>query len=197
MNLEDLLKQSAEELATAEADLQAAQQKVDELRTIHEGMRLAQQRYGQQIQAVPASQTRTAKASSNAGRRPRRKTTKRSQPSLSDKCYQVLVDDKRPASSAEVREILEGQGYVLDAEQVRSAFAYLLRRERVVRVETGVWDLPPDVAASIRTEATLNGIDGALKDDEGRGHGSVEGSALEPDRPVITPKAMDRYRSAN
>jgi hypothetical protein len=55
----------------------------------------------------------------------------------------MLTQLDRPASSTEIRAHLEAEGHSLTAEQVRAAFAYLLRKGEVVRVEAGVWGPPP------------------------------------------------------
>jgi hypothetical protein len=157
MNLDEMLTRNTADLEAAEAELRTVQQRVDELRTINEGMRLALERYGQAPTTDPAQagsrdqgRTSTAKAAAGAARRPRRKPTRRSHPqvSQSELCLGVLREVGRPISSAEVRDHLADQGHDFDAEQIRAAFAYLLRKERVVRVEAGVWSLPPGDASS-------------------------------------------------
>jgi hypothetical protein len=153
MDLDDMLAQSTVELESAEADLQAAQQRVEELRTIQEGIRLAKNRYGQ-AQAATQGQAATLtgtvpsaspKAAGSPARRPRRRPAKRghSQVNQSDLCLALLAELGRPVSSTEARERLGAQGHIYDAEQIRGAFAYLLRKEKIVRVEAGVWALPP------------------------------------------------------
>ena len=153
MDLDDMLTQSTAELESAEADLQAAQQRVDELRTIQEGIRLAKNRYGH-VQATTEDETAPPTATATVtstktpvspARRPRRRSAKRGHPqvSQSDLCLGLLGELGRPASSAEVRAQLAEQGHTYDPEQIRAAFAYLLRKEKVVRVEAGVWALPP------------------------------------------------------
>jgi hypothetical protein len=150
MDLDEMLTQSTAELEAAEADLHAAQQRVDELRTIQEGIRLAKSRYGQTVtnqQGGPrpaAGQTGLAntKTTSNPTRR-RRRSAKRTQPqaSQSEQCLQLLTEFNRSATNAEVREELANRGYVYDPEQIRAAFAYLLRKQKVMRVAPGEWAL--------------------------------------------------------
>jgi hypothetical protein len=154
MDLDDMLTQSTAELESAEADLQAAQQRVDELRTIQEGIRLAKNRYGQaqastQGQTAPPAGTTPAASPKTAGsqaRRPRRRSPKRghSPVNQSDLCLALLAELGRPVSSTEARNRLAEQGHTYDAEQIRGAFAYLLRKDKIVRVEAGVWALPPN-----------------------------------------------------
>ncbi len=143
MNLEEWLTQSAADLAEAETELEAAQQKVDELRTMHEGLLLAKQRYGQEDQAAPqVPQGRTSRTPSGTGRKTKRKTVRRPQRGHSDLCYQVLLDSaSREFSSVDAREVLAEQGHELDAEQVRNGFAYLVRKGLVDRVDNGLWAL--------------------------------------------------------
>lgn len=151
MTLDEMLARNTAELQAAETELQVVQQRVDELRTINEGMRLAMERYGQASPTEPTAtapreqgRTSTSKATTTPNRRTRRKPTKRAQPqaSQSELCLGVLAEVGKPISSMDVRDHLERQGHNLDAEQVRAAFAYLLRKDRVVRVEAGVWALP-------------------------------------------------------
>jgi len=143
VNVDEWLAASAAELAEAEADLRAAEQRVAELRTIREGIQLAQQRYGQEEQAgSPVAQSRPAKAGSGAGRKTRRKAARRPQRGHSDLCYKVLIaTTEKQLDQATAREKLVEQGYELDAEQVRNGFAYLVRVGRAVRIETGVYAL--------------------------------------------------------
>jgi hypothetical protein len=164
-HLDEWLKQSTEELAVAEADLQAAQQRVTELRTIQDGIRLAQQRYGQQDLAEPAaSESRPAKAASNAGRRTRRKTAsktaKRPHTGHSTLCYDTLVELGGRTSTTEVTKVLLERGYDIDSEQVRNSFAYLVRKGQVERVEAGVWSLATTPADNdSRVQTLLDSVD--------------------------------------
>src|SRR5260370_33173350 len=111
MNLDEMLTRNTAELEAAEAELHAVQQRVDELRTINEGMRLALERYGrasttEQAQAAPRDQGASrAKTAASSTRRPRRKSTKRSQPQEGQRqlCLGALARYGEPASSAEAR----------------------------------------------------------------------------------------------
>lgn len=153
MDLDEMLMKSTAELESAEADLLAAQQRVDELRTIQEGIRLAKNRYGEaqpapqnQSERLAAAETGLSNSKPGAGtsRRRRGRPARRGHPQVSQSeiCLKLLADLARPVSSAEVRELLVEQGHAYDAEQIRSAFAYLFRKGKVVRVEPGVWELP-------------------------------------------------------
>jgi hypothetical protein len=53
VDLEELLARATAELQTAEAEYQAAQKRVDELRTMQDGMRLAMKRYGPAEASAP------------------------------------------------------------------------------------------------------------------------------------------------
>jgi hypothetical protein len=139
MNLDEWMAQCTADLAKAEADLVKAQQKVEELRTIQEGVRLAQQRYGQPEQTPPPSPGRTSRA---AGQRTRRKP-KRVHTGYSTLCYDTLVELGGQSSTAKIHEVLTERGHDIDTEQVRNSFAYLVRKGQVTRVENGVWSLEP------------------------------------------------------
>jgi hypothetical protein len=148
VNIDEWLVQSAAELAEAEADLHAAELRVAELRTIREGIQLAQQRYGQEDRsASSAAQSRPTKAASGGGRKTtRRKTPAKRAPQRghSDLCYKVLTaTTEKQLDQATAREMLAEQGHELDAEQVRNGFAYLVRKGQAIRVETGVYALNP------------------------------------------------------
>jgi hypothetical protein len=166
MDLDDMLSRADNELAAAEAELEAAQQRVAELRTIQQGVRLALQRYGRgsTVVHVPAAEQTTpgddatAKATSRtpqgirqAGSHPK------SEVNQSDLCIETLQEFARPASSAEVRERLRQRGHEYDPEQIRATFAYLLRKERVVRVSPGVWALPSAHLAAGQNGASAGG----------------------------------------
>ena len=151
MDLDDMLRRADAELAAAETELQAAQQRVTELRTIQQGVRLALQRYGRGSTVVPAAERATpgedaaAMATSKTPQSIREAGShRRSEVNQSDLCIETLEEFARPASSADVRERLRQRGHEYDPEQIRATFAYLLRKERVVRVSPGVWALPSD-----------------------------------------------------
>jgi hypothetical protein len=151
MNLDEWLAQCTTDLAEAETALQAAQQRVTELRTIQEGIQLAKERYGHEDQTTPlAGQSRSPKATSSGGRKTRRKApARRPQRGHSDLCMKVLMatSDKQIASTT-AREVLAEQGHELDAEQVRNGFAYLVRKGLVIREEAGLWALKPSADAN-------------------------------------------------
>jgi hypothetical protein len=198
MDLEEMLARATAELEAAEAEYRAAQQRLDDLRTMREGMRLAMERYGPatpenansgaaagqpvngtaqgseptaganvkqtahgQAHGVLAAPKRTAAST----RRPKRRTARRQKPAANqtDICIAALAEFGRAASNAEIRERLSEQGHNFDAEQVRSAFSYLMRRERVVRVQPGVWALAPGPAAPppSNSHAVSNGAESA------------------------------------
>jgi hypothetical protein len=167
VDLEKMVAQATTDLEAAEAQLHAAQQRVEELRTIRDGLRLGMERYGSAelgsadvhgtatygvtgaSSTVTAGSTRVTVTSARR-RRPakRRPAARRPNPEVSqtELCITALKDFAKPASTTEIRERLNEGGHQYDAEQIRSALAYLLRRERVVRLGSGVpgvWTLPP------------------------------------------------------
>ncbi len=169
MDLDEMLMKSTTELESAEADLLAAQRRVDELRTIQEGIRLAKNRYGEaqpapQDQSEPLAAAQAGlsnpKSGGGASRRRRGRPAKRGHPqvSQSDLCLKLLADLARPVSSGEVRERLVQKGHAYDAEQIRSAFAYLFRKGKVVRVEPGVWELPQQQSQASEAPATYREV---------------------------------------
>ena len=154
MDLEQMLTRATAELESAEVELQAAQQRVEELRTIQQGIQLAIQRYGHTV-AQPAPTVADAAVVSNPGDDGARATNDPSMSSRvpetvvharsdwrhSDLCLEALREFGRPASSTEIRERLSQRGHQFTAEQTRGTMAYLLRKQRVVRTAPGVWTL--------------------------------------------------------
>ena len=155
LDLEQMLSQADAELESAESELQAVQQRVEEIRAIKRGVQLAMQRYGGGVTGSSpstgdaATQASTANGDDFLRTSPQSTPTGHSIASLirpdtphGDMCIEILRELKRPASSLEVRDHLVERGHGLDIEQVRNAFQYMLRRRRVVRTKPGVWALP-------------------------------------------------------
>jgi hypothetical protein len=153
LDLEQMLSRADAELESAESELQAIQQRLEELRAIKRGVKLAMQRYGSDITGSSPPMRDANQATTNGDEAPRSSCESipaggLAAPLLSpdaphgDLCIEVLRVLKRPASSLQVRDHLMQRGRELDAEQVRNAFQYMLKRGRVVRTEPGVWALP-------------------------------------------------------
>jgi hypothetical protein len=102
-------------------------------------------------------------------------------PSITNLSLGVLRHLARPASTQEVREtiarvgIRDPKGKDFNQEQVRSALAWLMKSERVVRVSPGTWVIrkpaqpqndftPADGSAGVTktSESRALGMDGAL-----------------------------------
>jgi hypothetical protein len=211
VNLEEMLAKATAELEVAEADYLAAQQRLNDLRTMQDGLRLAQERYGATPDEAPNREQAPAEAANAAGpaiepapamtgdaassvpsvpkpapaadaqlpggagdegsrsrtsgrtgrgskRRPaKRRPPQVSQTELAAKILREAPD--RTGSNAHIRGRMAELGHSFDAEQVRAALAYLKRRERVVSVAPGVWQLveAEPAAAAPALHPMLNG----------------------------------------
>ncbi len=154
MDLEEMLGRATAELESAEAELRATQQRVEELRTIQQGVQLAIQRYGHTVTLptpplaeaapVPNSDGDDAGVANDPSTSSRLQLTvipAKPDVTHSDLCMEALREFGRPASSTEIRERLKQRGHQFNAEQTRGTMAYLLRKQRVIRTAPGVWVL--------------------------------------------------------
>jgi hypothetical protein len=153
MDPEEMLSRATAELESAETELRAAQQRVEELRTIKQGIQLAMQRYGHAVTLPTPSLGNDASVpgsggggvlydSSTASRLHETTNHAKSVVTQSDLLVETLKESGRPTTSMEIRQRLRQRGHELTAEQTRGGLAYLLRKERVVRTAMGVWALP-------------------------------------------------------
>jgi hypothetical protein len=138
VDTETIIRQVGIDLEAAEAQLGAAQDRVQELRTIREGLRLAAQRYGQvqtPVQPVDSGAPDADDALTSI--------------SQTDLCYDVLVVKiGRRAATQEIREKAnETPGRDLSHEQVRNALGYLLRKKRIKRIAPGLWEPLPRIVS--------------------------------------------------
>jgi len=137
VDTETIIGQVDIDLEAAEAQLRAAQDRVQELRTIREGLRLAAQRYGQ-VQ-IPAQPVDSGAPDADGA------LTSISQ---TDRCYNVLAKIGRRATTQEIREKAnETPGHDLGHEQVRNALGYLLRKKRIKRIAPGLWEPLPQIVS--------------------------------------------------
>jgi hypothetical protein len=168
VDFEEMFTRATAELDVAETKLQAAQQRVEELRTIRDGMRLAMERYGPAKPSPPGqdepegtkgASTGTKVTAGTKRRTVRRRQTGRPAPEVSqtDLCIVTLTEFGRPTSTTEIRDRLLENGHSYNPEQIRSALAYLLRQNRVERVTNGVWALPGAVTGAPVNGSALNG----------------------------------------
>ncbi len=161
MDPEQMLTRATVELEAAEAELRVAQQRVEELRTIQQGIQLAIQRYGHAVALPTPTLEDTAHVPSPGGdsgeavydpstssRVPETMIHVKSDVTHSDLCIATLREFGRPARSTEIRERLRQRGKEFDADQTRGTMAYLLRKKRVVRTAPGVWALPEHATAA-------------------------------------------------
>ena len=162
MDPEQMLSRATAELEAAEAELRAAQQRVEELRTIQQGIQLAIQRYGHAVTLPTPTQGDTAPVPSSGGDGGQAAIYAPSSSSPvpstiihstvvvthSDLCMETLKEFGRPTSSTEIRERLRQRGHEFNAEQTRGTMAYLHRKQRVTRTAPGVWVLREHAAAA-------------------------------------------------
>lgn len=170
------------DLEVATAELQVAQEKVNRLRVIFEGLQLAVEEY----ETPPTAHQTTAQKQEDSPESSDRRDEELHRPSLPgipdgsgegeavsqvDLAIAALTALRRPASTHEVQEKIAAAGYDRSHEQVRGALTWLLKTHRVVRVAPGTWTLPKttsqdepvpltgggDGGAGLRNAATLNG----------------------------------------
>jgi hypothetical protein len=141
VDVESILKKVEEDLQAAEAQLRAAQGRVDELRNVRDGLRLAVERYGQPA-LFPGDHGRDAV---------RTIIDEWVAMSQSEATLAALRDIGRPATTREVYERMAGAGRPENHEQVRSALNYLKRREVARRIDRGLWEEAPERGETSRT----------------------------------------------
>ena len=134
MDLDEMITKAAADLADAEAQFRAAQERMKELETIRDGLTLAKQRYGATSIGVPAARPE-AEVASPEGTGPEL-------PAQTDLCLMALREFGRTVTVQEVREKLAAAGHELTRDQVRNALGYLLRKKRIVRPAAGQWRVP-------------------------------------------------------
>lgn len=168
MDLSQIRRTAAANLESAEAELEALQQRVEELRIVVQGLDLAEKLYSDPGVVPPTSdgnkrpdlQIRdrsSAQATSYAIEvKPAAELGIQVKTEIpqSDLCLAALKDFDQPVSSAQIRERLNHQGYEFNAEQIRGAMAYLLRKDRVVRTSPGMWAVPEQL------QTLQNGVNG-------------------------------------
>lgn len=132
MDVDELIKRASADLEEAEAQLRAAEGRVAELRTIRDGLRFAVQRYGD-TKAAPVAAPEPAAAVRSAA------TDEVSQTGL---VFNALASIGRPAKTKEVHTKVLTAGRDYTFEQVRGALGYLLRKKRIKRVGTALWEIP-------------------------------------------------------
>ncbi len=136
LDTDKIIRQVDLDLEAAESQLRAAQDRVQELRTIRDGLRLAAQRYGSvqiHVQAVYSDDPDAGHPSGD---------------SQSDHCFDVLAKIGRRATTQEIREkVNEASGKTYSHEQIRSALGYLLRKKRIKRAGPGLWEPLPRVVS--------------------------------------------------
>lgn len=144
MDVEEIIRRADEDLVTAEAQLRAArdrveeaQRRVDELHELRRGFALAIERYGDA--APPAGAEVSAPAESPGGEPALRSWQELS---LAEACLAALAEFGRPATTSEIHSKLAEAGRSVKSEQLRSSLGYLERRaKRIKRAGRALWDL--------------------------------------------------------
>jgi hypothetical protein len=140
VDVNEIMRRVDEDLAAAEAQLRAAQGRVDELATVRDGLRLAVQRYGSVESNGPWQ--RLTESVERGTTRPFSEITQM------EACLRILTELGRPATTQEVLDKLRSHGRPENYEQVRGALAYLLRKKRIKRVGPGLWESPTTTDAT-------------------------------------------------
>jgi hypothetical protein len=143
MDIDAMIAMATADLAAAEAQYRAAQERMKELETIRDGLTLAKQRYGPTQASAPAV-SMEAEGGGTAG--------PDSEMTQTDRVEGAMKGFVGIATVGEIRERLVAEGHDLSHDQVRNALGYLLRKKRVVRPAPGQWLLPPkDFAPAAET----------------------------------------------
>jgi hypothetical protein len=146
------MRRVEEDLEVAEAELRAAEGRVQELRTVREGLRIAQERYSDKITGPSAAVP--LKASGDAAQ-PAPVSVKLNGDTdvriagfrLVDATMHVLRTVNRPLTTREVYDRMQHAGRHENYEQVRNSLNYLKRVERVKRAGQN-WELSGAPAVS-------------------------------------------------
>ena len=158
VDVEAITRRFDEDLADAEAELRAAQdrvaqaqQRVDELQELRSGFTRAIERYGEaaisageEVTAPGEEVTAPADAPKRRSRRSRSKAAPRpsAELSLADAGLAALAEFGRPATTDEIYRAMVESGRQVRVGQVRSSLGYLERRaKRVKRVGRALWEL--------------------------------------------------------
>lgn len=143
VDVESIMQRVEEDLAEAQAQLRAAQGRVDELVILRDGFSMAVQRYAPRNAAAVTAEILDELASpvANVSVRPRI--------SLGQAVQKALEDLGRPASTREVFDQVKRLGRSENYEQVRASLHYLhSRQHRVGKAGRGLWELPEPVVVS-------------------------------------------------
>jgi hypothetical protein len=181
------LARAVAELDDAEAKLQVAQARVQELRTIRDGLQLAVERYDKPLTdtgaavdrlSVDKGQPQEAEAprpaspgTRNAARGKRRKKGKAEARNTDLALAALKEHGSGPTSTREVLDWTTAHGHTLRYDQVRGALSWLLETGRVERVAPATWMLP-------REEVSPNDASAPAADTAGAGETGENGSAF-------------------
>lgn len=157
MDVRAALARAIAELAGAEAELRSAQERVDQLRTIRDGLELAVERYVSDQDGVAAREIeraiRPSCAATAAGASENGSTASPLAQSESGSpmeiSYDALETLSGPASTDEVHSKAVESGHPLNREQVRNALTYLRKIGRIERVAPGTWVIPPGTGPAV------------------------------------------------
>jgi len=158
VDIEAIMRRVEADLETAQASLRAAQGRVNELLTVREGLRLAVERYSDELTASGPTSLTESPASEEQERTETLTLvpavtgvgTPGAAPSINpstsngagsalpfrqaDACMILLEQAGRPLTTREVFERMQKAGRPENHEQVRSALTYLKRVRRIRRV---------------------------------------------------------------
>ena len=160
MDVRTALARAVAELEGAEAELRSAQERVNQLRTIRDGLELAVERYVSDLDGVAGRETERVVPSSDTGGAagtPEHRTVSQaaqSEPeSHTEISYDALKSLSGPQSTDEVHGRVVEHGHPLNREQVRNALTYLRKTGRIIRVAPGTWAIPSENGSTVRGAA--------------------------------------------
>lgn len=135
VEVEEIIRRADADLEEAEAQLRAAMGRVNELRTIRDGLRYALQRYGTLRGTAVSESVAEAQAIG-----PGDQAIGHLEGSQTDQVFETLAAFGRPAKTQEVFEKLQAAGAGYTFEQVRNALGYLVRKKKIKRVGRALWE---------------------------------------------------------
>ncbi len=115
---------------------------MDELRAMRDGAQRLRERYGRDSREAEPDPIPVA-----GSLVPPERDEDAGEKSQTDLCLELMENVRVPLATDRATELLVAEGHALSSDQVRSAFQYLMKKGKIVRVAPKTWALPsPDSA---------------------------------------------------